>query len=271
MFQIPLLQTRGRLSEAFAPARLALVATLVAVPLATVPMTVPAFADDHQSGPATEITRSGTADDVVRLEIVEEEWVETTTATVQLAADLAVEAGTFGTARASLEEKLAGFVPDVDWRIVDFRKLRDDAGFERWRVIAEARVPEAALADLPNKAKDASVPGSALSVSSVDYTPTLAEREATVAELRARIYARAAAELAVLNKVFPDRNFRIHGLQMAPDFRPQPRPAMLMRAESTQAADAAMSKGGGLAGAEKATVAATVELAAEAARMPDKD
>lgn len=245
----------------FAPARFAtvrIVGIVLAMFLSPV-LSTAAFADDHMRG--SEITRSGPADDTVTLELVEEAWVETDTATVRVGAVMAVESGAFGRARAELEVDLATFVDGAVWRIVDFGRRGDEAGFERWHVTAEARVPETQVAGLPNKAKQASKPGRALSIAEVDYTPTLAERERTVAQLRAALYARVAAEIKALAAVFPDRHFRIGSIHMAPGFHPGPRPQMLMRSDAMAQA-APMPKGGGLAGAEKALLQATVTLSA---------
>ena len=81
----------------------------------------------------TPITRQGSADDEVVLMLEAEDWVETKTATVRVAADLAVESGAFGTARADFVATLSGFAIETTWRIVDFAKLRDDAGFDAFR------------------------------------------------------------------------------------------------------------------------------------------
>ena len=239
------------------PAALTCVALALAVVAA--PLSV-ARAEEH-GRPKVEITRSGVADDEVTLELSEEAWVETSTATVRLAADLAVESGSFGAARAKLEADLAGFVEGAVWRIVDFRQRGEDSGFERWRVVAEARIAESALADLPEKAKAASGPGRALSVAEVDYTPTRDEREATLAALRSALYARIAVETAALNAAFPDRTFRVRMIQLLPEGGPVMRPQMLMRSEA-MASDAAAPKAAGLAGAEKAILTASVVLAA---------
>jgi hypothetical protein len=237
--------------------------TLAAAVLALAFVTAPfsAVRADDDKSPEIEITRSGVADDEVTLTLSEEAWVETSTATVRLAADLAVERGTFGAARTKLEADLAGFIDGAVWRIVDFRQRGEDSGFERWRVVAEARISEAQMADLPEKAKAASGPGRALSVAEVDYTPTRAEREATLAVLRAGIYARIAAETVALNAAFPDRTFRVRLVHLQSMEEPEMRPQMLMRSEA-MASNAAAPKSVGLAGAEKAVLTASVVLAA---------
>ena len=214
-----------------------------------------------ESDAETAIERQGPADDEVTLELSVEDWVETRTATVRVGADLAVESGRFGAARQDLVATLQGFGTGAEWRIVDFGKLGDDAGFERWRLVAEARVPEATLAELAGKTKDATRPGRALSVASIEYTPTLAEREAVLDRLRARVYDRVAAEIAALNKAFPDRRFRVRSLMMGTVHRPMPQMMTMARAEGAMAGKAA-DMGGGLAGAEKAQLTARVTLAA---------
>lgn len=221
----------------------------------------PAVENAAGDGPVVE--RQGAADDEVVLELVVEDWVETDTATVRIGADLAVEAGRFGAARQDLVATLKGFGAGAAWRIVDFGKLGDDAGFERWRLVAEARVAEAALAELAGKAKEATRPGRALSIASIEYTPTLAEREAVVDRLRATIYGRVAREITALNAAFAGRDFRVRMIDFTTGFQPQPRMMTMARAEAAPQAKF-MDADGGLAGAEKATLAARVVLAAAA-------
>lgn len=235
-----------------------LIAAAFALPAA------PAWA--QKAVPAAEadgvaIERQGPADDEVTLELSVEDWVETKTATVRVAADLAVESGRFGAARQELVATLQGFGTGAEWRIVDFGKLGDDAGFERWRLVAEARVPEAALAELAGKTKGATKPGRALSVDSIEYTPTLAEREAVLDRLRAQVYARVAAEIAALNKAFPDREFRVRAVAMGGGYQAM-KERMAMRSGLVAAAPMPADAAGGLAGAEKATLTARVTLAA---------
>ncbi|MCR9072318.1 MAG: hypothetical protein NXI18_11410 [Alphaproteobacteria bacterium] len=209
------------------------------------------------------VTRQGAADDEVILILDVEDWVETSSATIRVVADLAVESGQFGTARTDLVSALVGFGIDTTWRIVQFGKRADDAGFERWSVTAEARIPEAAISDLSAKAKNATKPGRALRVASIDYSPTLAEREAVADTLRARIYARVGTEVSALNAAFADRDFRVRLIDFTQSYRPMPMAKaemQLMRSDMAQAAPT----GGGLAGAEKATLTARVHLAATA-------
>ncbi len=229
-------------------------------------VTQSAWAQSGTGDSANGVTRQGPADDEVILVLEVEEWVETQSATVRLQADLAVAAGTFGAARADLLETLDGFGIDARWRVVDFAKQRDDAGFERWSVTSEARVPEAALADLSAKAEAATKPGRALRVAEVDYSPTLAEREAVSDQLRGRLYSRIAAEIASLNQAFEDRSFRVRMIDFTPSIRPQPRFETMPRAAALQSGGPA-PRAAALTAAEKAVLTARVHLAAS---VPDE-
>lgn len=221
---------------------------------------VGAWAGDPDDG----VRRQGAADDEVVFTVAVESWVETKTAAVRVAADLAVEAGRFAAARGELVALLKGLGTGVEWRVVDFSKGRDDAGFERWRVAAEARLPEAALSELSSRLKAASKPGLALSVETIDYTPTLVEREAVINVLRGRVYARVAEEIGALEAVFRDRDFRVRLIDFTQGFHPQPR---LMREGMVAAARSdAPAAASGLAGAEKARLVARVHLAARASK-----
>jgi hypothetical protein len=146
--------------------------------------------------------------DEVVLELSAEEWVETETATVVVMIDLAITAGNFGAARAEVERDLKAVSAKAPWRLTRFSKLRDEAGYERWRVLAEARLPGGDLSTLGPKVTGASRPGRGFRIQRIDYTPTRAEREAALAKLRARLYGLVGQELASINKAFPGRGFR---------------------------------------------------------------
>ena len=48
-----------------------------------------------------------------------------------------------------------------------------------------------------------------INIATINFTPTLAEVEATRAKLRQELYASAQAELKRVNAAFPDRPYRI--------------------------------------------------------------
>jgi len=200
--------------------------------------------------------------DEIVLELSAEEWVETETARVVIAVDLAIGAGQFGQARAEVEGDLRAISPKGVWRLTQFNKLRDEAGYERWRMLAEARLPGKVLSSLGATVKNVSRSGRAFRIQAIDYTPTLAEREAARASLRARLYAEAGREVAAINKAFPGRDFRIGQI----DFTGQVmmgRP-MMDNARATRVMSAQAKAAPATAVAEKLTVDARVIVAAKA-------
>jgi hypothetical protein len=156
--------------------------------------------------------------DQVVLDLMAEDWVGTETARVTISADAAASGADAGTQRSDLLKAIDGLTPDADWKIVSFDRSTDQAGLERWRAVAEARLAETALGGLADKARQASRPGLQLRVGSIEFTPTLGETEAVRARLRAEIYGKAASELDALERSFPGRKFRMGNI----DFAEQP-------------------------------------------------
>ena len=217
------------------------------------------------SGAATAETPSE-MDDKVVLDLVVEDWVETQTATAIVSVDLAVTGGAFAEARAEAEATLRKAVSSVTWRFTRFNRLPDDAGYERWRVVAQSRLPSASLGALPGQMKRASGPGRTFKVVSIDHTPTLEENQAAAAKLRQRIYALAASEIEALNGSFTGRTFRLGRIDFVPAAVPiEARPRTMDVARTAPFVAAAIE--GNLDVARKMVLTARVTLAAE----PDID
>jgi hypothetical protein len=203
--------------------------------------------------------------DRIVLRLTEESWVETQSArvAVELKALLTGE----GQHQSVDPQAIFQKVSDADWRIVRFDRGQTDTGFEQWTVTAETRLPQSALAGIYDRVKQASDRGRTLSVMEIDVTPSLAEREATAARLRAVIYQRAADEAAQVAKVLPDKGFRVHRVDFEASGIPQP---VLMRSAVQEkgafsSQDAAASAPAFAAPvAERMVLSATVVIAAEA-------
>jgi hypothetical protein len=203
--------------------------------------------------------------DQVVLDLTAEDWVGTETARVTVSADAAATGTDAGTQRADLLKAVEGLAPDAEWRIVSFDRSTDQAGLERWRAVAEARLAENALGGLADKARQASRPGLQLRIASIEFTPTLIETEAVRARLRAEIYGKAASELKTLEQSFPGRKFRMGNI----DFVDQPPMAYARKTrEDTQpmAMAAAPAQDGPVSVSEKLVMRARVILSAVAPR-----
>lgn len=147
-------------------------------------------------------------DDIVVLTQSAEDWVETSTPKVTVSIDAAFEETGAASVREELKAALAKLVK-TDWRFVSMNRHRDEAGLERWRVTAEARIPDSKAVGLYGKAKSASRTGLQLRIGNISYEPTRKELEAAQGKLRATLYAEALAERDRLNKAIPGRKWRI--------------------------------------------------------------
>lgn len=166
--------------------------------------------------------------DSVSLNMSVEEWVRSETARVSLIVDAASNGADAANLRAEIQ-KAAGVVADkAEWRITRLDQRADEAGLDRWQAELEARLPEAQLANLADKAKKASRPGLQVRVGGVAFDPTLAEVEAAKAKLRESLYRQVTEEMKRLNAAFPDRQYRVGNLDFM-DFEPVPAPQPVMR------------------------------------------
>ena len=204
--------------------------------------------------------------DEVVLELTVEDWVETETARVVAVIDAAVADAEVANARDTLDSVLKDLAENGDWRTLNFQRNRDEAGLERWRLVAETRLPETSLGGLHERAQGASKPGRQVRIQTIDFSPRLQDREATRAALRDRIYQLAAEELKRLNAVYPARDFRIGRIDFGSDgmLPPAPMPVMAEGRQHMVRQDMAKAEGGGMAVSERMVLAARVALVAVA-------
>jgi uncharacterized protein YggE len=209
---------------------------------------VPAFAQDRPA-------------DAVVMTLAADGWVKTKTARVTAVADVAIAAEKRASVRERMLDALKKLAPDAEWRISRFDRTQDAAGLERWRAVAEARLPEAALGGLDERARDLSQPGMQVRVQAVQFVPTLAEREAAVGSLRLSIYDQAKAEAARLAKLWPERGYRVARVDFIENGGP-PRPMPYMAKQEARAGAADAGDGdSGLAVAQNIAVRAQVTFA----------
>lgn len=238
----------------------------IAAALAVAPVATTAHAQDRPR--AEPIILNVNADgeqptDQIVLRLESEGWVETKTARVVAVVQTVISGDNAQSEASGVPAILEDVAEKGDWRVVHFDRRRDASGLERWRITAEARLPEAALAGLYDRAKAISKPGRQVEIAQIDFTPTLAEREETAAKLRADIYRRARAEAESAAAIWPDRGFRVQRVDFDNDGG-QPRPMPVMRSMAASAPAEKADFGGGESNAvtERMVVGATVVLAA---------
>jgi hypothetical protein len=147
-------------------------------------------------------------DDRVIFDVSAEDWVATKTARVTASVEAAVTGNTAGTMRASMTKAVNDLIKS-DWRLTSFNRSQDQTGMERWSATFESRVVEDELNGINENAKKLSKAGMQLSVSNIDFTPTMEETQAALGQLRAKIYKIANEQLAALNTALPGRTYRI--------------------------------------------------------------
>lgn len=227
--------------------------SLLLVALLALFFAVPASAEDY------------VPDDVIQLDLSVEGFVTTQTANITATVDAAITDDKAASARAEMQKAVTNLAKPAigEWRLVGFNRSQDQTGLTRWQATYEARVAEAALAGINERAQKLSKAGMQIRIMNTDFTPTLAESEAKRAELRIELYKRAQEELARINAQFPNRGYRL----MAVDFSgggmamPFARP-MMIKAARMEAMAMNMDAGAGGAAPASAEVAQRLTLTA---------
>lgn len=165
-------------------------------------------------------------DDHVVFDLSAEDWVTTKTAHVTLGIEVAVSGGNAGSMRADMN-KAVNDLAKADWRLTAFDRSQDQTGLERWSASYEARLPENMLNGLADNAKKLSKAGLQLSVTDIDFTPTLEEKETIRAAVRTQIYKSANEQLALLNSSLTGRNYRIAMINFTGDETVMPTPQVM--------------------------------------------
>jgi len=213
-------------------------------------------------------------DDRVSFTLSTEGWVTTKTARVMLGVEASVSGNAAGAMRTNMV-KAVGDVVKTDWRLVSLNKSQDQTGMERWSAVYEARIAENELGGLHEAAKKVSKAGMQINVAGVDFSPTLEETQATMAQLRGEIYKKALEQLAALNSAIPGRKYRLADVEFAGTDGMMPAPPRMARQMMTMAAKAGgadmaemADSSGSMERSEKLTATARVVMAAAPLKEP---
>lgn len=169
-------------------------------------LTVCAFADTPYTPPLLNS---------ITLQLTADTWVTTNTAkvTVMIYANLNQQQLT--NAQQAMQDSLQE-IAKTDWHITNINRIETQAKLEQLTVTAEARLPVDMLGDLREKAKVISKEGENFQIQDIAYKPSNAEYEAAKTELRTEIYKQAKAELASINKLYPEERFTLHAVNFVP-------------------------------------------------------
>ena len=171
----------------------------------------------------------------VSFQVSSEQWVITKNAKVTIAVNATLNEAKLANTYTNINQKLQKIVDNVAWHITTFERSQDKSGLEQLFVTAETRLTDAQLASLRARLQSISTPGETYSIASIDYTPTLAEKEIAQSTLRSDIYQKIKTELAQLNATYPHQKFTVHTITFnEANEIPAPRAMMFARDASAK-------------------------------------
>lgn len=153
----------------------------------------------------------------VQLQMTSEAWVKTNTAKVIIAIDATLNQEQLANIHSQILANLRKISDKTDWHIMQFERSKDQSNLERLQVVAEARISETELAQISKRVEAVNKPGVAYRVANIEFTPSLAEIEQVRAELRNNLYEQIKAELANLNKIYPEVHYFVHNVTFKED------------------------------------------------------
>jgi len=145
-----------------------------------------------------------------------EGWVPIWTARVSVEYRASVNEEQLSKLHDNLMPQLSKIISVGKWNVVNFERTNGDSGLENVRVVAITRVPFSELTNLKEKAQAISVPGQTFNLMSVEYFPTLADKEKARQALRDQIYGLARAEAERVNKILPSKEYFVYEVEFEP-------------------------------------------------------
>ncbi len=189
-------------------------------------------------------------------------WATTDTAKVIVTVAASLADNKLGQLHTQIMTNLEKIAPKAAWHITQFNRSQDQSGLEKVSVSAQARIPQQQLSGLRKQAKAVSQPGQTYRIADIQFTPSMAEVEKVRGQLRDQIYTDANAELARLNKVYPNAHYTLHSVTFDGAMPVIPVPAP-MRAMFMAKVAGAQQSTPALAVSDQVTVTANVVLAAK--------
>jgi len=146
--------------------------------------------------------------DTISLSFTVEDWINSDTAEVTMTINASTEGQEGLDLRTEIKAALESLI-DTEWRFIDINRSTGRSGLEEWNVMAQARVEEKDLNNLPSRAKELGRKGLQYRVGNVDFTPTKEQFENLYRELRSKINGLISAELKTLGSELPTRKWRV--------------------------------------------------------------
>lgn len=192
----------------------------------------------------------------ITLQLSAEQWVTTKNALVSVGVNASVAEIGLDKIQSQILDKLSKISNKGEWHIVSFNRSQDQSGLERVQVLAQARLPNNDLAGIRDRAKSISKPGETYTIDNVQLTPSEDELREANNVLRDMIYQQAKAELARINKNYPEQKYYVHDINFLNEVRPIAMSANALYMKGGESSAPALAVG------DQLKVSATVVLAA---------
>lgn len=201
----------------------------------------------------------------INFQLNAEQWVATKSALVNVRVNAAVSDQGIENVQSNVLNKLNQIANKAEWHILSLDRQLDKSGLENIQMMAQARLDQASLIDLRNKAKGISKAGETYLIDSVQFIPSEDELRAANATLRNNLYQQVKTEIDAINKMFPEQKYYLYQIDffVSPTV-PQPMAVQEMAVMNRAATQAAAP----LLVGNKATLQANVVVAAMPNALP---
>lgn len=159
------------------------------------------------------ITAKAKDNDTIQMRMSEKTWVNSDKAKVTISVNTILHEANLADIKDKIQNRLARIYGKQDFNIVRFKRSETDAGLEKIQALAQGRLKEKQLTELRQQVKTLSESGFNMQVVNIQFKPALAEREASLNQLRQRIYKRVKQEIDQLQKTFSDGEFTIDSIR----------------------------------------------------------
>jgi len=156
----------------------------------------------------------------VKLQLNDEAWVKTANAKVLIAIDATLNQAQLANIHSQIMTNLQKIADKTDWHLTQFNRSKDQSNLERLQVLAEARLGEAELAQIGKRVETVNKPGMAYRIAAIEFNPSLADLEKARTGLRDKMYGQIKAELANLNKIYPEAHYFVHDISFRENIAP---------------------------------------------------
>lgn len=208
--------------------------------------------------------------DKVYLSVSAKQWVKTETALLQVVVSATLNDADMVKTRGQIMTQLQS-IAKGEWHITQFNRSQDSSGLEKLTVRAQARIEQTQLNQVYQRAKSVSKPGLTYRISQINFEPGIADIEKGKVALREKLYQQVTAEIAQLNKQYPNQHYTLNQLIFTEPGQPQPVPMAQRVGENTMMLTAmAKTSAPSIAVSNQVIMQATVVLASNRSGKDNK-